>query len=208
MDYGIQLYSIRDLTEKNLEDALRQASEIGYRNVEFAGFFGHSAEEVAAMLRRYGLDHIRYAHRLGCNSAEPRRNCGIPQGNRHKPYHYPRHRPLEPQNYGCLCCQCERSTAEAGSDGNDARFSSTIIRSLKPWRTALCRMMRLFPCTALKLEIDTYWAYVAGRDPVALMEQYKDRLQFIHIKDGDARGHGTPLVWARRLVAAVYRQSN
>ena len=54
--YSCLLYtSIRDLTEKNLEDALRQASEIGYRNVEFAGFFGHSAEEVAAMLRRYGL---------------------------------------------------------------------------------------------------------------------------------------------------------
>ena len=52
MEYGIQLYSVRDLTEKNLDDALRQVSALGYRFVEFAGFFGHSAEDVRAMLEK------------------------------------------------------------------------------------------------------------------------------------------------------------
>ena len=55
MEYGIQLYSVRDLTEKNLDDALRQVSALGYRFVEFAGFFGHSAEDVRAMLEKYNL---------------------------------------------------------------------------------------------------------------------------------------------------------
>ena len=55
MDYGLQLYSVRDVTESDLEGTLKKVAEIGYRYVEFAGFFGHSAEEVKAMLDRYGL---------------------------------------------------------------------------------------------------------------------------------------------------------
>lgn len=55
MQYGIQMYSVRDLTEKDLALALQKVSEIGYKSVEFAGFFGHSAEEVKAMLEQFGL---------------------------------------------------------------------------------------------------------------------------------------------------------
>lgn len=55
VNYGIQMYSLRDMTEHDLEGALRIVSALGYHAVEFAGFFGHSAEEVAAMLDRYHL---------------------------------------------------------------------------------------------------------------------------------------------------------
>jgi sugar phosphate isomerase/epimerase len=33
------------------------------------------------------------------------------------------------------------------------------------------------------LELDVYWAAVAGRDPVKLIEKYADRLTFLHLKD-------------------------
>ena len=55
MEYGLQLYSVRDFTEQDLECTLKKVAELGYRYVEFAGFFGPSAEEVKAMLDRYGL---------------------------------------------------------------------------------------------------------------------------------------------------------
>ena len=55
MEYGIQMYSVRDLTKDNLDEALRQVAALGYKMVEFAGFFGHSAQEVKAMLDKYGL---------------------------------------------------------------------------------------------------------------------------------------------------------
>ena len=38
MEYGLQLFSVRDVTERDMEGALRQVAEIGYRSVEFAGF--------------------------------------------------------------------------------------------------------------------------------------------------------------------------
>ena len=55
MEYGIQMYSVRDLTKESLDEALRQVAELGYKFVEFAGFFGHTAEEVKGMLDKYGL---------------------------------------------------------------------------------------------------------------------------------------------------------
>ena len=55
MNYGLQMYSVRDITEKDLAGALKKVAEIGYKTVEFAGFFGHSAEEVKAMLEENNL---------------------------------------------------------------------------------------------------------------------------------------------------------
>lgn len=46
MEYGLQLYSVRDITASDLEGTLKQVAELGYKFVEFAGFFGHSAETV------------------------------------------------------------------------------------------------------------------------------------------------------------------
>ena len=48
MEYGLQLYSVRDITGNDLAGALEQVAALGYRFVEFAGFFGHSAEDVKA----------------------------------------------------------------------------------------------------------------------------------------------------------------
>ena len=55
MNYGLQLYSVRDLAKEHYEEALRRVAEMGYSMVEPAGFFGLPANEVAAMLRHYGL---------------------------------------------------------------------------------------------------------------------------------------------------------
>ena len=53
---GLQLYTIRDEMEKDMDACLKKVKEMGYDCVEFAGFFGKSAEEVKAILDKYGLD--------------------------------------------------------------------------------------------------------------------------------------------------------
>ena len=55
IEYGIQMYSIRDLAKVDLEAALKTVSEQGYKYVEFAGFFENSAEDVASWLKKYNL---------------------------------------------------------------------------------------------------------------------------------------------------------
>jgi len=206
MEYGIQLYSVRDLTEKNLEDALHRVSEIGYHTVEFAGFFGHTAAEIAAMLDRCGL-------RTSGTHTGWDEICEDPEGI--AAYHK-----AIGTNHIIIpgTDLWSRKTMDAFVDG---------VNKVQPKLEAMGMMLgfhnhfkefekmadgfvpydEIVSRTALKLEIDTYWAYVAGRDPVALMDQYRDRLQFIHIKDGDSRGHGTPLGMDTAPVAAVYRKA-
>ena len=45
---GIQLYTVRDLMKKNVPLTLQRIAEIGYKEVEFAGYFGKTTKEIKA----------------------------------------------------------------------------------------------------------------------------------------------------------------
>ena len=53
-----QLYSAREEAAKDLSGVLKTLRDQGYEGVEFAGFYGHSAEEVKALLNEYGLTAV------------------------------------------------------------------------------------------------------------------------------------------------------
>ena len=54
-NYGIQLYSVRDAMAEDMAAAMQKIADLGYKYVEFAGFFGHTAAEVKEMLDKTGL---------------------------------------------------------------------------------------------------------------------------------------------------------
>ena len=58
--------------------------------------------------------------------------------------------------------------------------------------------------TDMKFEIDTYWAFNAGVDPVVLCERLKDRIPVIHLKDGFFGGRGVALGEGDAPVKRVY----
>jgi sugar phosphate isomerase/epimerase len=58
---GLQLYSVRDLLPKDYQGTLQQLGAMGFREVEAAGFFGHSPSEVKQAMDRAGL-HCVSAH--------------------------------------------------------------------------------------------------------------------------------------------------
>ena len=55
---GYQIYSAREEAEKDLLSVLKQLAAMGYDGVEFAGFYGYTAEEIKAMLKETGLKAI------------------------------------------------------------------------------------------------------------------------------------------------------
>lgn len=62
-EIGLQLYSIRSEVKKDLNNALKMASDAGYTFVETAGydaemFYGKSPEEFAQLCNKYGLKFI------------------------------------------------------------------------------------------------------------------------------------------------------
>ena len=61
--------------------------------------------------------------------------------------------------------------------------------------------------TNVDFEIDTFWAFNAGVDPLAILERLKDRIHVIHLKDGYRGGRGMSLGEGEAPVAAVRQKA-
>src|SRR6478672_3634746 len=62
---GLQLYTVRDQMKVSVPETLAAVAKAGYKEVEFAGYFGHSADDIKKMLDDVGLvapsSHIQMA---------------------------------------------------------------------------------------------------------------------------------------------------
>lgn len=52
---GVQLYTVRAEMAKDFEGSLEKIAAIGYKEVEFAGYYDKSPKDILAVLDRYGL---------------------------------------------------------------------------------------------------------------------------------------------------------
>src|SRR6478736_9746768 len=61
---GMQLYTVRDAMAKDFDGTLAKVAALGYKEVEFAGYFNKSPQQVKAALAASGLTapstHIPY----------------------------------------------------------------------------------------------------------------------------------------------------
>ena len=206
MEYGIQMFSVRDITEKDLGGALKKMADIGYKNIEFAGFFGHPAEEVRKMLDDNGLvvsgihaglndlisdfeGTVRYQKIIGNkNYILPGADFSTLEKMEETIGYMNKYRKL-----------LEKEGITLGYHNHSFEFFP-VEGGPSPYEEILAK-------TDVKLEIDTYWAYHAGQDPVELMEKLKNRLLVIHIKDGFSNGDGMPLGKGTAPVKDVYRKA-
>lgn len=200
VEYGIQMYSLRDVTEDDLESALKIAAEQGYKYVEFAGFFGHPAEKVREWLDKYGLlcsgthtgipgilpdvleETIRYHQVIGCKnlivpgadwSTEEKMNENIAAMNYAQPI-------------------LEKAGIALGYHNHSKEFIPT---SYGKFLHAEIEKR----CPKVEFEIDIFWAYNAGLDPVEIIERLKDRIRVVHLKDGIAAPGGGQNVEGRSV---------
>jgi sugar phosphate isomerase/epimerase len=183
-EYGLQMYSVRDLTEKDLRGALKRVAELGYKHVEFAGFFGNSAEDVRSWLAEYGLtvsathtgcaaitpDEIKktiaYHKELGCTEL-------IVPGARYST-------PEELEYTVALFNYAEKKLAAAGITLGYHNHSKEFY----PTSYGKVVMDEILARTNVHTEIDTFWLFNAGIDPIPYLEAHKDRIRVIHVKDG------------------------
>ena len=55
---GVQLYTVRDLMKDDFDGTIAKVAKIGYKEVEFAGYFGRTGAQVRAVCEKNGLDPI------------------------------------------------------------------------------------------------------------------------------------------------------
>ena len=206
MEYGLQLFSVRDLAEKNLDEALRQVSALGYKFVEFAGFFGHSAEEVRGMLEKYGLrvsgTHTGwqeiaeyFEETVAYHKAIGNTNIIVPGADL-----------SDQKKLDAFIEMANEFQPRLAAEGIRMGYHNHS-HEFKPNSDGSMIHDQLVYRTQLELEIDTFWAFAGGVEPTEIMERLKDRVHVIHIKDGMKNGSGMPLGKGEAPVAAVYQKA-
>lgn len=202
MEYGIQMYSLRDLTNIDLDASLRVVAGLGYKKVEFAGFFGHTAEEVRAMLDKYNLvcsgTHTMISELANDFDGTVKFHKII--GN--KKFIIPGHdlsTRTKLDEFVELCIKYQPMLKEQGIELGYHNHSHEFVDM--PEGNQIHK--ELETRTDIFFELDTYWAYVAKLDPVATMERLKNRIKCIHLKDGSPEGIGCSLGSGSAPVAAV-----
>ena len=191
--YGLQLYSVRDITKDDLGGAIRAVAALGYTSVETAGFFGHSAAQVRAMLDGAGVTLAGThspADDLSADKIEETIAYHKALGN--KRYIIPAtdfSTPERIEEFVSLVNAAGPRLAEAGITLAYHNHSAEYLTATPEG----CFLDTLEQRTDIAFEIDTYWAWNAGRDPVEEMKRLGNRLILIHLKDGLSGGEGKAL---------------
>lgn len=184
MNYGIQLYSVRDIAGIDLESALRGVASLGYETVEPAGFFGHSAGQVKEWLDRFGL-RVSGAHAGFVDLEENFEGTvrfhktigntryilpGVDTGSR--------------EALDLAVAKLRRFAPMLEAEGITLGYHNHSFEFL-PNADGILPLSYLAEKTDVRFEIDTFWAFAAHRDPLAVLKEYRSRLiGCIHLKDG------------------------
>ena len=208
MQYGLQLYSVRDVVPADYQSALRQVAQMGYAMVETCDDFKSlTAAQVKGWCDANGLtvsgthtgaqalapdaieQTIRNHHTLGCSLLI-----------------IPGHDLTTREKLDDFIALVERARPMLEKEGITLAYHNHS-HEFYPNEDGQIIYDELLSRTGLKLELDTYWAYNARQDVISLMEKLRGRLVAVHLKDGDAQGNGFPLGQGTAPVVAVRRKA-
>lgn len=186
---SVQLYTVRDALSADLPGTLQRIADIGYTNVEAFGFVDN-ADELAAALRDAGLAAPSgHARLLDASEQDLERifhaSTTLGFGTLVDP-HIDESRWTTREDVEAIARELSALAPRAADHGlllgyhNHAfEFSNRIdgVSAYEVFADALS--------DDVVLELDTYWVQVGGDDPVAVIGKYGDKVQFLHVKDGD-----------------------
>lgn len=181
---GVQLYTVRNQAESNLPALLKQIRQIGYEEVEtYWNVYTHPAAELKAMITDAGLrvpsghfdydgleSKLDYAKELGVQYVIcpmlPKSMWNSPQGFQQAATQF--NKWGERVRKMGMTFGFHNHNYEFQQFGGDTGFG-ILMGGTDP--------------KLVKLEMDCYWITQAGRSPVDMLKEYRDRIRMLHLKD-------------------------
>ena len=175
---GVQLYTVRDAMKADFDGSIAKVAQVGYKEVEFAGYFNHSPKDIADTLKKNGLTapscHVGYdiVENKLAEQIEAAHTIG------HKfivyPWIDPKQR-TEPDGFkraADLFQKAGEQTHKAGIQfayhNHTFEFQpSDVIGGRLPYDVLLATDPKY-----VKMELDLCWINVAGRDPIEYFNKY------------------------------------
>jgi sugar phosphate isomerase/epimerase len=188
---GVQLYTVRTEMEKDVEATLARIAQIGFKEVEFAGYFNRTPKDIRAMLDRNGLTapaaHVPYAS-LGAGWKKVL-DDSVVVGHEYLviPFLDDEVR-AQPDAYARVAEALNKGAEETNKAGLKFAYHNhqfefvPAANGQSGWDTLVtqCSPSVLF-------ELDLFWASVAGQDPIRLFEAHPGRFPLVHVKDMETR---------------------
>lgn len=184
---GLQLYTVRDDMEKDMEGTLKAVKEMGYDYVEFAGYFGKSAEEIRAILDRYGLSCISVHQSLdfyengGQQAVDYIKTLGAKFSA--IPWYMAENLAGSPawEDTKALFNRCGELLKKNGIQmlyhNHDFEFVKVDGKYKHDY------LMEEISRDILKPEFDTCWVRYSGEDPCKYLAMYAGDVEVLHLKD-------------------------
>lgn len=188
---GVQLYTFRTLFESDYESVLKALAQIGYNDLEFAGYFEHDPKAVKASMDALGLvsnsAHVQLNDLRDNFDATIERAAMMGQSKLIIPWLAPEDRNLD--NYKAIADLLNERASPAKAAGmmvgyHNHEFEFETIDGVVPYDLLLERT----DPTAVTMELDFYWTHVAGVDPLELFKKAPGRFSSCHIKDSSDTG--------------------
>jgi sugar phosphate isomerase/epimerase len=184
---GLQLYTVRGDLEKDFDGTIAKVAAIGYKEVEFAGYFGRTPQQVRDIVRAHGLTapsaHVDYP------SLAPDKLPAVIDAARTIGHTFlvnpwidetVRKEPDIWKKAADVYNRAGEATRKAGIQFayHNHNFEFTPVNGELPFDTLLERC----DPALVKMELDLCWIEAAGKDPVGYFRKYPGRFPLVHVK--------------------------
>jgi sugar phosphate isomerase/epimerase len=210
---GMQLYTVRDLMAKDFEGTLASVAALGYKEVEFAGYFDKTPAQVRDVLKKHGLTspsaHIPFAN-LGSDKLpgviEAAKTIGhtwivcpwLDDALRKEPDVWKK----VTERLNSAGAACQKAGLQFAYHNHHFEFVPVEGGKL-PFDVIL----ETCDPKQVKIELDLFWITVAGQDPLAYFKKYPGRFPLVHVKgmrkDAPALTAATPTADALKQITDV-----
>ena len=188
---GLQLYAVRDECAKDFPGTLSAVADMGYAGVEFAGYYGRTAEQVRALLDERGLKCCGTHTRLDAlQGAELERTLAynVALGSPYVvvpilPEDLRRSRAGWEEGARALSAIAQQVQAHGLRAGyHNHRYEFEPVEGIVPWDLIFGD-----PANAsLLMQLDMGHALEAGADPLAVLNRYPGRATTVHMAEHSA----------------------
>jgi sugar phosphate isomerase/epimerase len=184
---GVQLYTVRNLMKDDFEGTIAKVAQIGYKEVEFAGYFGRTADQVKAVLVKNGLKapstHVQYDEldEKFPSVIDFSKSIGleyiicpwIPEDLRKSPDIWKQ----AAEKFNKAGEQTKAAGMQFGYHNHWFEFIPT--NGVLPYD----ELLKLSDPKLVKMEMDLAWISTTGTDPVKYFQKYPGRFPLVHVKD-------------------------